>query len=287
MEPTSVGTIHRKELLRRLQDAAVAMLSATTEATARHSPASNATMMAFAGACVAFSGPESPLSRAIGVGCDAPVTISDVEVIEDFYTSRGSPIRFAISERTEPQFVETLRQRGYSAEPPMQNWWIDLAHYRPHHVTHSAFRIDVADESNAELWAENVATGFEENDRAVGSAGRDVVETFRCLGFADDTLAFIALNDEHQMAGGAALSICDDTAFLRTCSCRWQYRNRGVQTHLISARLAQAAESGCDIAFSTTQGDGASLRNLIRAGFQPLSQTFVMSKGLPGPECSH
>lgn len=47
-----------------------------------------------------------------------------------------------------------------------------------------------------------------------------------------------------------------------------EFRNRGVQTALILARLEVAAESGCDLAMVATGLDTVSQRNVERRGFQ-------------------
>ena len=54
------------------------------------------------------------------------------------------------------------------------------------------------------------------------------------------------------------------------------HRRRGVQTALLSARLADAAAAGCDIAVVTTQPGSKSQQNVQRRGFDLLYTRAVL-----------
>jgi GNAT superfamily N-acetyltransferase len=56
------------------------------------------------------------------------------------------------------------------------------------------------------------------------------------------------------------------------------HRGRGVQTALLSARLADAASAGCDIAVVTAQPASKSQRNVQRRGFDLLYTRAVLVK---------
>jgi len=47
-----------------------------------------------------------------------------------------------------------------------------------------------------------------------------------------------------------------------------EFRNRGVQKALLLARLAKAAEHGCDLAMVATMPGSGSQRNVERQGFR-------------------
>ena len=57
-----------------------------------------------------------------------------------------------------------------------------------------------------------------------------------------------------------------------------EYRRRGVQTALLSTRLADAAGAGCDIAVVTTQPGSKSQENVQRRGFHLLYTRAVLVK---------
>ena len=62
------------------------------------------------------------------------------------------------------------------------------------------------------------------------------------------------------------------------------YRRRGVQTALLSTRLADAAAAGCDIAVVTTQPGSKSQQNVQRRGFYLLYTRAVLGKNAPPTE---
>src|SRR5262245_1509566 len=71
-----------------------------------------------------------------------------------------------------------------------------------------------------------------------------------------------------EAAGAAVLVLHDDLAYLANASTLPQFRNRGVQTALIAARVADARSAGCDTVCSGTAFGSQSQRNLERAGLQ-------------------
>ena len=57
---------------------------------------------------------------------------------------------------------------------------------------------------------------------------------------------------------------------------RPSHRRRGVQSSLLAARLARAAEAGCDVAVVTTQPGSKSQQNVQRQGFELLYTRAVL-----------
>ena len=56
------------------------------------------------------------------------------------------------------------------------------------------------------------------------------------------------------------------------------HRRRGIQTALLSARLADAAAAGCDIAVVSTQPGSKSQQNVQRRGFDLLYTRAILVK---------
>jgi GNAT superfamily N-acetyltransferase len=82
-------------------------------------------------------------------------------------------------------------------------------------------------------------------------------------------IRYIALRNG-VIAGGARLSIAEGVAQLAGATTAPAHRRRGVQTALLSARLADAAAAGCDIATVTTLPGSKSQQNVQRQGFDLL-----------------
>ncbi|MGH9866204.1 MAG: GNAT family N-acetyltransferase, partial [Candidatus Acidiferrales bacterium] len=70
-----------------------------------------------------------------------------------------------------------------------------------------------------------------------------------------------------KVAGGGTLAVRDGVAGLFGASTLPAFRNRGVQTALLHARLKRAGEACCDLAVSLAQLGSASQRNIVRQGF--------------------
>src|ERR1022692_3531574 len=92
------------------------MLKAVTNAMAVRSPETKLSLAELAGGCLAFSGTDVPLTRAIGVGTAGPVSIDELDAVESFYRSRNSAVRIVVSEHTDTRLREILRSRGYNSD---------------------------------------------------------------------------------------------------------------------------------------------------------------------------
>ena len=88
---------------------------------------------------------------------------------------------------------------------------------------------------------------------------------------------YLALR-EGTVAGGAGLRIDGGVAQFAGAGTAPAHRRRGVQTALLSARLADAAAAGCDVAVITTQPGSKSQQNAQRRGFELLYTRAVLVK---------
>jgi len=94
---------------------------------------------------------------------------------------------------------------------------------------------------------------------------------------AAGVLRYTALRDG-VIAGGASFRIAAGIAQLTGAATAPAHRRRGVQTALLSARLADAAAAGCDVAVVTTQPASKSQQNAQRRGFDLLYTRAVLVK---------
>jgi hypothetical protein len=271
--PTGSANCHTFDsgmLLEKVQNASIAMLRTATAAMRFRRPDVGACCTDLAGACVAHSGPDVPLT---GVGTSSAVQATDIAAIEDFYESRKSPVRIAISGRTQDGVNSLLASRGYQAGTPMENWWRPFADI-PAKPVPDTIQVQPATLDDADVWVRTVA-GFQESDAPVDES-TVLLDTFYCFGFADGAQPFLVRRNGE--AAGGVLHINGDAAYLRTTSCRFVHRRNGVHTALLNVRLQWALRAGCRFAFSSTVGIGASARNLERIALVPLSISFLMSK---------
>src|SRR6266496_2521871 len=94
---------------------------------------------------------------------------------------------------------------------------------------------------------------------------------------AAGVLRYAALRDG-VIAGGASFHMAEGIAQLTGAATAPAHRRRGVQTAMLSARLADAAAAGCDIAVVTTQPGSKSQQNVQRQGFDLLYTRAILVK---------
>lgn len=129
-------------------------------------------------------------------------------------------------------------------------------------------------------WLDVVVTGFATPDtRGVPSDEefpRDVLEGIMRDFASTDGMATYLANLDGEPAGGASMRCADGVALLCGAATLPRHRRRGVQTELLSRRLADAAVAGCDVAVATTQPGSTSQQNVQRRGFDLLYARAVL-----------
>jgi len=90
--------------------------------------------------------------------------------------------------------------------------------------------------------------------------------------------AYFLAEVDGQVAGGGVLVMHDGVASLGGASTLPGFRNRGAQTALLRARLAFAAQQGCEIAMVTTLPGSTSQRNVERQGFRVVYTRSKLSR---------
>ena len=132
-----------------------------------------------------------------------------------------------------------------------------------------------------EAWLDVVAAGVAHPDtQGVPSheeLPREVVERAERDFAAAGVMRYVALRDG-VIAGGASFHMAEDVAQLTGAATAPAHRRHGVQSALLSARLADAAAAGCDIAVVTTQPASKSQQNVQRRGLDLLFTRAVLVK---------
>ena len=111
---------------------------------------------------------------------------------------------------------------------------------------------------------------------------REIVENAERDSASAGLARYAALRDG-VLAGGASLRIDEGVAQLAGAATAPAHRRRGIQSALLSARLADAAVAGCDVAVITTQPGSRSHQNAQRQGFDLLyTRAVLVTDGHPG-----
>lgn len=225
----------------------------------RH-PELGATSAALAGGMALFFGTASPLSQALGVGMNGPVTVDDFDRLESFFLARGAPVVISLCPLADPTVFALVHERRYRIthfentliRPIASNDRFDVPTFIQQTVPH-----------DRESWCRTVMMGFSEGE----PVNDDTVRTFSAFFGAESSRAWSAFDERRVLQAGAAASYLSGTAMLYGDATLPAFRGRGAQRALINARLRMAVETGCDLAMACTIPGSVSQRNYERAGF--------------------
>jgi hypothetical protein len=206
--------------------------------------------LAVAGGFAAFSGVGSPLTHAIGLGLNGPVSKADFDSMENFYRSRGAHISLDFCPHAEPTMLDLLAARGYRIVE-CNNALVGPIAGSPD----ARIRIAMSDEEM--VWSRVMLEGF--FDRTEFTALElDVGARLFHLQGATAWLGFI--NGEPAAAG--AMNARDKLALLFADSTLRKFRGQGLHLAMIRSRLMHAAKLGCDLATASTAPGSISQRQL-------------------------
>ena len=216
---------------------------------------------------VAFGGPGSPLSHAVGVAMQGPVTAGELDELEDFSRSRGTLINVDLCPLADPSLAELLGKRCYRIAE-FNNVLVRAVQPVPEGADARIRRAGAADR---DAWARTTMHGFLERDEVL-QPEMDLAATLYGMPSGVPWLAEI----DGEPVAAAGMSVRDGLAMLFGDATRPGHRNRGLHTSLIVARMQYAAERECDLITASTLPGSASQRNYERLGFRIAYTKMIM-----------
>jgi hypothetical protein len=228
-----------------------------------------AAAMEIAGGVAVFAGAESPLSHAVGIGLNGPVTESELCVLESFFRTRGARPAIDLCPLADPSLVELLGGRGYRVTE-FNNVLVKRLPGTEMVLTPRVRRA-LADETD--LWSHTVGRGFFEHAELT----TEEMDVGRAICAMPGALCFLAAAETGEPAGGAALAIHAGLATLFADSTIAHHRRSGIHRELICARINEALAQGCDLATAGALPGSASQRNYERLGFEVVYTRITMS----------
>jgi hypothetical protein len=252
-------------LAKRIEHAEAQAGAAASELLAQSRPASGAAVERIAGGYALFAGPSSPVTQAIGCGLEGLVSRDEFARLESFYSEKNEPVRAEVCPLADPSLFEHFGAGGYRVTE-FTNVMACLLP-RTENAQHDSTSIEISqvEPAQIDLWNLTVAQGFAGN----APVGTDILGLMKGFGLAQGVECYLA-TVHGRAAGGATLSVRDGVAGLFGASTLLMFRNRGVQTALLQARLKRAEYLGCDLAVCLAQPGSSSQRNIARQGFQSL-----------------
>jgi GNAT superfamily N-acetyltransferase len=251
---------------------AEAQLIAKASTAARRRADDAAFVLPVAGGVASFAGAGSPYNKVAGLGFGGVPGPAAWEQIERAYAAVGAPVQVELAHLADPAIGAVLTGRGYRLVL-FDNVLGLVLRGEPERVTPPGIEVRPSGAEEFEPWLDVVVHGFAHPD-AQGVALHDELPREVFAGAARDFAAaggirYIALRDG-VIVGGARLHMAEGVAQLAGATTAPAHRRRGVQAALLSARLADAAAVGCDIAVVTTLPGSKSQQNVQRQGFDLL-----------------
>lgn len=254
-------------------------------------PSSRASSLPVAGGWCVFTGPDSPMTQAVGLGMLGEVTAAHLDALEDFFFRRGAAASVGICPLAHPSLAGGLAARGYTprgfeqvmvrevdaegapggalaVEPERAGAW----------GTGEGSRVEVRPVTGAEgeLWARVVARGFADGR----DPGRMELLLARLSLLIEGTRCYLVWLGEEPVAGGAMV-VRDDVAHLLGDVTLPAHRGRGAQSELVRHRVREAALAGCRLITAGVRPGGGSQRNFERHGFLVAYTRLTVGRNAP------
>lgn len=232
------------------------------------------------GAVASFAGQGSPFNKVAGLGFAGPPALAALDDIEKAFLVYGSPVQVELAQLADPAIGALLTGRGYQLESFENVLGRDLSGgFQP--VMPSGIEVRRSGADELEAWLDVVVEGSLHPD-AQGVPWHEEFPREMLIGAERDGMAAGAVRYAGLrggiLAGGATMRMAEGVAQLTGAATAPAHRRYGVQTALLSARLADAAAAGCDIAVIVTQPGSKSQQNAQRQGFDLLYTRAVLVK---------
>ncbi len=266
-------------LAARVERAECGLLADATRAVLDRRPAAEAFVTPVAGGVATYAGPGSPMNKVAGLGFEGAPDPRELEALEAAFAQRGVPVVVELCSVGDPAVGALLTRRGYTLEGFEDVHGLEVsAPASP--ASSGAIEVRASEADTLETWLDIVVRAFAEPDgQGVASHESFPRETLeRAL---QDMAAVVGFQRflahlDGRPAGGASLRLAEGVAQLCGAATLPEHRRRGVQTELLTRRLALAAQAGCDVAVLTTQPGSKSAQNANRRGFGLLYTRAVL-----------
>jgi GNAT superfamily N-acetyltransferase len=266
------------KLAHRIERAEVDLIRAVNDAAGRRGAPSF--LVPVAGGVASFADDGSPYNKVAGLGFDGIPGVEELATIEAAFAARGAPTQVELAHLADPAIGELLTSRGYRLEsfenvlgrpldgseaplsPPdievrlspedeFDNWLCVVADAAAH------------PDSEELPWHEEFPRAiYEQAQRDAAQAGVRRYSAWR----------------SGSLAGGAELRVVDNIAQFAGAATAPAHRRRGIQSALLSRRLADAGAEGCDLAVIVVQPGSKSQQNAQRNGFHLLYARATLVK---------
>lgn len=219
-----------------------------------------------------YCGADSPITQAVGLGLNGPVDEHEFAHLQNFYFSRREAVRVETCPLADPSLIDHFSSHCYRVTE-FSNVMLRPLRREDSWPSAAGIQIDKVFAENIDLWTLTVAQGFSEHFPVT----QEILDVMKMFALGPASECYLARMDG-KVVGGATLSMRDGVAGLFGASTLPAFRNRGVQTALLHARLNRAAHSGCDLAVSLARPSSVSQHNIVRQNFRVLYTRIKFEK---------
>jgi GNAT superfamily N-acetyltransferase len=264
-------------LAARLERVESQLIAAASKAAQLRHEHSHGFLIPVAGGMASFAEDASPYNKVVGLGFGGVPDAGELDAIEKAYAAVGAPTQVELAHLADPDLLEVLAGRGYRAEA-FENVLgrapgVDEVAIAP------GIEVRPSGDHEFEEWLEVVTDGAM-HPETQGVPWREEFPRETYVQAERDSraagVARYAAWRDGVMAGGAGIRLAEGVAQFAGAATAPAHRRHGVQSALLSVRLADAAAAGCDVAVITTQPGSKSQQNAQRRGFDLLYTRAVL-----------
>jgi GNAT superfamily N-acetyltransferase len=264
----------------RIERAEADLIARASEAARRRRGDTAGFVIPIAGGVASFAEEGSPFNKVAGLGFGGVPSTDALDEIERAFAACSAPVQIELAHLADPAIGALLTERSYRLTS-FENVLGLALDGEPARVTPPGVEVRPSGDDEFDAWVDVVADGFAHPDtEGVPSHEefpREVIARAERDFAAAGVMRYVALRDG-VIAGGASFRMAEGIAQLTGAATAPAHRRRGVQSALLSARLADAAAAGCELAVVTTQPGSRSQQNVQHRGFDLLYTRAVLVK---------
>jgi GNAT superfamily N-acetyltransferase len=270
------------DMAERIERVEAELIASACEAADHRRTDTAGFVIPIAGGVATFAEEGSPFNKVAGLGFAGVPSADALDEVERVFAACGAPVQVELAHLAEPAIGALLTERGYRLVSFENVLGLGLAD-ELERVTPPGVEVRPSGDDELEAWLAVVADGFANPDTqglpSHEEFPREVLERAERDFVVAGVMPYVALRDG-VVAGGASFHMAEGVAQLTSAATAPAHRRRGVHSALLSARLADAAAAGCDIAVVTTRPASKSQENVQRRGFDLLYTRAVLVKQL-------
>ena len=265
----------------RIEQAESQLIAAASAAARRRQAHRPGFVIPVEGGVASFAEDDSPFNKVAGLGFGGVPDVAALEEIEQAFAARGAATQVELAHLADPAIGALLTGRGYQLVS-FENVLGRAVDGHARGSTPPGIEVRSSGDDEFESWLDVQIEGTAHPDRQGLPSheefpGQSIARAERDLAAAGVT-RYAALRDG-VMAGGASMRItAGGIAQFTGAATAPAHRRHGIQAALLSARLADAAAAGCDVAVVTTQPASKSHQNVQRQGFDLLYTRAILVK---------